>query len=320
MSTQRASEHGHKRTRDKRVINRPHPRCSPAAIAQRELLLPFHPPCLSPSPFGSQADSCDHAKPDLAGCLVCLGTTPGRSQAIPTGSSRCCCVSRAFRRSCAAAPAPLSHPNPRRIPCKQPTCEVLPAVSRTHHVDSLLSVVRRCPARRHRQDPSRILHRIPGTERAHGASQLSPGSVVSKAARSSGVCKQPALALRFVALLPALLLWSFSPPGRLQSRACPRGEAQRGCTVPPSPLQLLRGLTRGAVGEIKAPCLKCASGAVRHQEQSVLCFQEILSLFHIHAVPKNSYMTSPPEQHKLLQSSGSADKTPKTLSQHIRRG
>lgn len=40
LSTQRAFERGHKRTRDERVINRPHPRCSPAAISQRELFLP----------------------------------------------------------------------------------------------------------------------------------------------------------------------------------------------------------------------------------------------------------------------------------------
>lgn len=58
---------------------------------------------------------------------------------------------------------------------------------------------------------------------------------------------------------------------------------------------------------------------LRHWEQSVLCFQEILS-FPYSYCSKNSYMTSPLDKCKLLQNSGNADRTSKTLSQHIQQG
>lgn len=50
LSTQCAFKQRHKRDGDKRVINRPHPRCSPAvaAIFQRKLFLPPSPSASSP--------------------------------------------------------------------------------------------------------------------------------------------------------------------------------------------------------------------------------------------------------------------------------
>lgn len=99
LSTQCASEQRHKRNRDKRVINRPHPRCSPAvaAIFQRELFLPPSPS--APSPLAAEptaATTLSRIWQTALRSQPCCALGPKLARARLSPRAAFACVTRAF--------------------------------------------------------------------------------------------------------------------------------------------------------------------------------------------------------------------------------
>lgn len=103
-----------------------------------------------------------------------------------------------------------------------------------------------------------ILHCIPGTERTHGASQSYPQGALCPRQPNPEVSVHPALALRFVALLPALLPWSFQAAGEAPEPCLsPQGGAEglRGPTLPaaapPGPAARSSGRDKSSVSPMR---------------------------------------------------------------------